>query len=328
MTFNNPSGLTCNLRLEVGGSIISRNGYSGGGGGYTFSLTTAERNLLYSKCQNSKTLTVRYVVATILNGSEQWWSWVDKTMTVVNSNPTFSNFNYADTGSVSTQLTGNNQIVIDNFNVIQITIPVANKAVANNSASMTKYRAVCGNLAAEANYSSNSDVTLSLGYIRNRTITVYAIDSRGFSTPVSKSIADWKSYSDPIIRNATVVRTGGVSRETSLTFNGTFWKTEEQYDFGAVANEIEGCNYKYKKTNESTYGNPINITPSISNGNFSFTGTIAGDEGANGFGLSNSYNIQITIKDKIRTITYDLLLGAGSPAMSVAARGSFIWFTI
>ena len=317
---SNLNGFTYNLRLEFGGTIISRNGITTHGG-YTFSLTQAERDLLYSKCPNANTLTVRYVVATLLNGNETWWSYLDRTMTVVGSNPTFSNFNYADTGTVSTQLTGNNQIVINNYNVMEINIPAANKAVATNGASMSKYRAVCGNLATEANYSSNSDVTLSLKYIKDRTITVYAIDSRGNSTPVQKSISIWKDYFDPVIRIGTVTRQNGVDTETVLNFSATFWKPTDGLDFGAVANEITECSYKYKKTNESSYGNAINITPTVSSGNISFNATIAGDEGANGFNVSSSFNIQITLKDKIRTVTYDLLLGAGSPAIAVHRNG-------
>ena len=162
---------------------------------------------------------------------------------------------------------------------------------------------------------------MSLKYIKDRTITVYAIDSRGNSTPVQKSISIWKDYFDPVIRIGTVTRQNGVDTETVLNFSATFWKPTDGLDFGAVANEITECSYKYKKTNESSYGNAINITPTVSSGNISFNATIAGDEGANGFNVSSSFNIQITLKDKIRTVTYDLLLGAGSPAIAVHRNG-------
>lgn len=324
MEFNNPGGFTCNLRLEFAGTTISRNGYTGYGGGYTFQLTNAERQLLYSKCSTSNSLTVRYVVATLINGTETWWSYYDRTMYVVQSNPTFSNFRYEDTGGISTQLTGDNQIIINNFNVTHIIIPVANKAIAKNGASMVKYRAVCGNIADEKNYSSNSDVILELPYIKNKTISVYATDSRGNSTLVSITIDsfNWKNYIDPTVSNASIARQNGVGTTTTLSFSGKIWKTQDVYDFGAVANEIVTCNYKFKKTSESEYGNPINITPTIdSNGNYNFNSTITGDIAASGFSLTDSFNVQITIEDKIRTITYNLLLGAGSPAMAIHKNG-------
>lgn len=324
MEFSNPGGLTCNLRLEFGGSIISRNGYTGTGGGYTFSLTTAERNLLYSKCSSSNTLTVRYVVATILNGTEVWWSWVDKTMYVVNSNPTFSNYTLEDTKAESLLLTGDSSIFINNYNTLQVTVSTANKATAKNGASMSRYRLVCGNKAVEANYSSSSNVTLSLSNIVNRSFTVYAIDSRGNSTAVTKSAATWKDYTNPVISSATATRTGGVSKETTLTIAGTFWNNS----FGDATNGITKCVYQFKKSNEANYGNEITITPTISGGNISFSSTITGDAGTggvDGFELLNVYNIKITIADEIRTITYEILLGAGSPGMSIAPRRSIFW---
>lgn len=316
-------GLICNLRLEFAGNIITRNGYSGYGGGYTFNLTDEERQLLYSACSSSNSLTVRYVVATLINGTETWWSYYDRTMTVVNSNPTFSNCVYEDVGGDSTQLTGNNQILINNFNVLKVTISTANKAVAKNGATMSKYRLVCGNKSVEASYNSNSDVSLILGYVTDRTFIVYAIDSRGNSTNVTKSVAEWKDYSDIVIKTGQAVRTGGVNTETTLSFEGTIWQTEEQYDFGAVENEITECTYKYKKSNANEYieGETI-ITPTISNGKFSANLLIKGDEEANGFNVRNSYNIVVTVKDKIKTSTYEILLGSGTPAIAIHRDGA------
>lgn len=222
---------------------------------------------------------------------------------------------------MSTQLTGNNQILINGYNVLKVTISTANKAVAKNSATMSKYRLVCGNKSVEASYSSTADVTLSLSYVNDRTFVVYAIDSRGNSTAITKSAEEWKDYSAIAIKSSSVARTDGVQQETTLIFEGEFWKTEELLDFGAVANEITTCQYKYKKSNESEYGEPIDITPTISENKFSFNGTIKGDAGAEGFDLSYSYNIQITVSDKIKTATYNILLGTGVPLMAMHPKG-------
>ena len=218
-------------------------------------------------------------------------------------------------------MTGNNQILINNYNVLKVTISTANKAVAKNSATMVKYRLVCGSKSVEESYSSSADVTLTLGYVTSMTFIVYAIDSRGNSTAVTKSVAEWKNYSDIVIKTGSAVRTDGVGKETTLTFEGTLWKTEEQLDFGAVANEITLCQYKYKKSNESEYGEPIDIVPNVSEGKFSFSSVIQGDAGAEGFNLSNSFNIQITVKDKIKTAIYDILLGSGTPAIAIHRNG-------
>ena len=233
--------------------------------------------------------------------------------------PTFTTFTYKDIGGVSTTLTGNNQIVINGYNVINVTIPVGNKAVANNSATMVKYRLVCGNDSVEKAYSSSSDVVLELGYITNMTFIVYAIDSRGLSTSVMSSIATdkWKNYSAIAIKSATVERTGGVGTETTLAFQGDIWNNS----FVAEKNGIVLCQYRYKKTNETAYSSYINITPTVSGNTFNFNAKIQGDLGTTGFNMSNSFNIEIKVQDKIKTATFSVLLGAGTPAMAISANG-------
>lgn len=317
MTFTNESGSIINVTLNFEGEYIVRHSISNTGS-YTFELTEAERNLLYSKCPNSNTLNVRYIIATYVDGEEKYWSVADRVMTVVNSNPVFSNFTFKDIGGVSTKLTGNNQTVINGYNVMEITVSNANKAVAQNSATIVKYRAVCGNSDVKADYSTNSDVTMELGYITNRTIIVYAIDSRGNSTAVTKSIENWKEYSNIVIKSASASRTGGVDSETRLILEGEIWNSS----FGAVSNAITDCTYKYKKTNTTEYTESnTQITTTIKDNKFTANLLIKGDLGAKGFNVQSSYNILITVTDKIRTVTFALILGTGVPAMAIHKNG-------
>lgn len=324
ITYSNPAGNAVDSLqacISLTGSeddIVYRN-ISKTGSSYTFNLTTAERNVLRN-ATSGNSRKVKFFVRTGISGTT-YYSSIERTLSIVNANPTFSNFTYKDVGSVSTQLTGNNQIVISNYNEIKITIPAGNKAVAKKGATMSKYRVVCGNKSAEASYSSSSDINLTLSYVTNRTFTVYAIDSRGNSTAVTKSVAEWRNYSDIAIKTGTAERTGGVGKETKLIFEGTFWKTEEQLDFGAVANEITLCQYRYKKSNESNYSEPVSITPIISNDKFSFSSIIKGDLDTEGFNISNSFNIEITVKDKIKTSVYNVLLGTGIPAIAIHKNG-------
>jgi hypothetical protein len=234
--------------------------------------------------------------------------------------PTFANFTYRDELKESINLTGNNQIIINNYNNIKIIIPSEYKASGNNSASIKKYRAVCGNLADEQPYSDDSEVILNLGCIKDRTITVYAIDSRDVSTPALMSISNdnWKEYTDILIHSALMERTDGIGTTVTLKFQGTIWDNT----FGKEDNEITSCKYRYKKSNEIDYTvEPIDIIPIRTEDSFSFNSTIQGDIGTNGFNASNSFNVQIIISDKIRTTTYETLLGAGTPAMAIHPNG-------
>ncbi len=319
MTFSNESGSVINARLEVGGVSIQRNGISNTGS-YSFVLTEAERNLLYSKCSNSNYLTVRYVIATVVGGVETYWHFIDRTMTVTNSNPTFSNFIYKDVGASSTKLTGNSQIIINGYNVVQVIIPIDNKAIAKNGATIVKYRAVCESKSNEMEYSESTNVILELRDITNRNITVYAIDSRGNSTEVTKSISteNWKDYKNIIIKTASVSRINGVGSETKLKLEGEIWNNS----FGTKNNEITECTYKYKKTSEKNYPEEtLNFTTNITNNKFSADVLIKGDLDTNGFDVQNTYNIMITVKDNISISTFDLILGTGIPAIAIHKNG-------
>lgn len=293
------------------------------GSSYTFSLTETERNILRN-ATTSNSRTVLFYVKTTISGTT-FYSTLTKTFSIVNGNPVFSTCTYEDTGGISTNLTGDNQIIIKGFNDVDVIISTANKASAKKGASMVKYRAVCGNLISEENYSSNSDVILNLPYIQERTITIYALDSRGNSTavPIYIENSNWKDYFDPVIRTGSIARQNGVNTQTTLTFTGNIWKTDDEYDFGAVDNSIIQCYYQYKKTTDSSYGTAINITPTLnSNGSFSFSSLINGDLGSTGFTLSDSFNVRIYVQDATaKSYTYDLLLGVGSPGIAIHKNG-------
>jgi len=326
MEFTNSSGATVNLYLEVGNNTIRRNGITGSGG-YTFRLTEEERTLLYSLCPNSNKLIVRYVVATLVNGVATYWDFVDKTMTVVNSNPVFSNCEYRDNGTVSTQLTGDNQTIINGYNNLQVIISPANRAIAKNGAKMDKYRLVCGNKSVEAPYSETSDVILEIGYVDSMTFMVYAIDSRKNSpNPVTKTFATWKDYFKPKITEGSAVRTEQVNSETRLTFSGKFWNDcfGDVNNPEAVHNKITTCKYEYKKTTDSEYiEGETDLILDISGDVFSASLLIAGDAEMEGFEITNSYNIRVIVSDEIgwTPATYDILLGAGKPGIAFHRNG-------
>ena len=304
------SSFTHRLDILFNGTTVRT--MTGIGASYTWNTTE-----LYSIIPTLNKADGRMILTTYNGSTTIGTSYATFTANVVNSNPTFSNFEYEDIKNESLALTGNNQYLINNYNTLKVIISTSNKATPKNSATMSKYRLVCGNKSVEANYSSSENVEMTLENVTNMTFTVYAIDSRGNSTTITKSATEWKDYKYPVISSATATRTGGVSKETTLSFEGTL----DTLNFGAESNTITSCQYKYKKSNEAQYSSPISITPTISNGQFSFNSTIVGDLGAEGFNLSNTFNIQIIVADKIKTVTYNVLLGSGSPAMAIHPDG-------
>ena len=182
-------------------------------------------------------------------------------------------------------------------------ISTANKAIAQKGATMNKYRLVVGSKQIDVDYSDSSDVNLELENIDNNVFTVYAIDSRNNSTAKQISPEEYIDYFKPYITSPipTATRTSGIDSETTLSFNGKFFNDS----FGAVNNSLT-ITYEYKKTNESTWtSGTTTLTPTIDGNDFSFSGLIAGDLGANGFDQQYSYNIRLIVTDEITSIIYD-----------------------
>lgn len=319
ITYTNPGGFRINARLEFGGEVIRRDNISNTGS-YTFDLTESERTLLRQKCTGNS-MTVREVIATCIGGTtETNWSWQDKTMTMVNANPIFSNFTFADINATTLALTGNNQNIIRNYSNVQVIISTTDKATAIKEATMNKYRFTCGdkNAPEAMTYSSDSSVTGTITEVPNGTFNVYATDSRNNSTLVTKLANEVINYTPLTKGNIDVVRSNGVSEETILTLSGKI----DLVDFGDVVNSIQMAKYRYKTTDSSNWSNYINITLTVdANGNFSFEDGIDGDEGALGFNISNSYNIEVLIEDELSSITYTDTLNSGIPNIALHKNG-------
>lgn len=281
---------------------------------YTFNLTDAERKVL-RQAAKTNSLSVMFFIRTTYGQS--YHSTVARTMSIVNANPTFSNFTYQDTDSTTLALTGNNQTIIKGYSNVKGIVSAANKASPKKEASMSKYRLSIGEKTAEVAYSSSAEVSTSISDVTTNSFTMYAIDSRGNSTPKTITAANYINYAPIKITSITVLRTNSVTSETTLKFSGTVWNGS----FGSVTNVITSCSYRYKLSTASSWTTgATTITPTKSGGTFSFTGIIKGDLGASGFNIDNSYNIQVLIADKLtnnHNNPASFTLGPGTPAMAI-----------
>lgn len=282
---------------------------------YTWSAAQILSMLQYIKTSNSSSIKI----GIITYGNAEYYSEKVGTLNVVNSNPIFSNFTYQDTNNATTALTGNNQIIIKGYSNVKGIISTANKAIAQNSATMSKYRFIIGDIQKEANYSSDSEVGITISKANNNVFNMYAIDSRGNSTLKTISPRTYKAYSNINIKSAVAQRqNNGIGSSVVLTFAGDIWNNS----FGSVQNEITSCIYKYKKTNSNTWlTGKTNIMPEVKGQSYSKSVLIKGDKGAEGFEVNSSYNVQIIIKDKLSTYTYELLIGTGTPGIAITAKG-------
>lgn len=313
--WTNPSGATTSLKLYKTDATTLV--YDVGKVTGTSKSITPTASKIYALIPNSNTIKLRYVLTTTING-KSYTNYKDCTFKVTNSNPIFSEFTYQDTNATTIALTGDNQIIVNNYSNVKATISTKNKAIPKNSATMKSYKLACGTKNISKDYSGSADVELSINKADSSTITVYATDSRGNSTSKSKT-ATYKNYSDLAITKLIATRQqNGVGSAVLLEFQGTYWNNS----FGAVTNAISKCIYQYKlvSSNAWTTGT-TKLSYSANSGKFSGSMLINGDLGTDGFNISNAYNIRLQMTDKLVTKAVDITLPSGTPGLAIAKKG-------
>lgn len=312
ITWNKPNTTNCTLSLKLcktdNNTIIDYGTVTN----TTEKTVTPTASKIYALTPNSIKYTARYILTTTSNG-KSYTNSKDFTFTVTNSNPTFTNFNYADTNNKTITLTGNNQILIKGYSNNSIMIEEQDRAIAKNSASMLSYKVVQGSKSDTKPYSGSSGVLMSISNVDSPTMIVSATDSRSLSTSIQKT-AIFKNYSDVVIKSVNATRgNNGVGESVTLAFNGSFWND----NFGAVTNAIKSVTYQYKETSSNEWSNATALIPTITNSDFNGSISIQGDKGANGFSVEKSFNIRLTVTDELSTKIFDTILGSGTPAMAI-----------
>lgn len=309
VTWSNPSNadLTLKLTKEDGTTVINYGTITGTALGITPTAST-----LYALIPNASSITLRYVISTTKN-EKTYSSYKDVVFTVANSNPTFTTFTYADTNSTIIGLTGSNQILVSGYSNVKAMVAAANKAIAKNGATMKNYKLLVGDKSVIADYNDSATVIMEVKNVSSGIIDVYASDSRGLSTKVSKSVTI-KDYKPIQIINFEAVRENNVGKTVTLKFDAEFWNES----FGSVANSITSCKYRFKTTEDSEYIDGTTALTYTINGN-KISGNIAvqGDLGAEGFSISESFNIDLIIEDKLSSDKESVIVGSGTPGMAI-----------
>ena len=294
VSFSNPSGAKLQFKIEAGGnvSLITRDNVSNASSPYTFTLTEAERNSLRALCPNSNTLSVRFTVGTYnSSGTVVNWSYVDKTMTITNANPTISGAAYADTNSATIAITGDNQKIIQNNSIVQLTFA---SLAALKYATLKKIQVTINGVPVAQNLSgsSASNVTISFGKINvssDINAEIVLTDSRDNTTAMSVSI-DMEAWSKPsaII---TCARINNYEDDTQLNVNA---------DISSLnGNNVATIQYQYKQADGSTWSALTTIQ----------------DEVTTTFSIDNTeeWNVRVIVADLLGSATYNLTVERGIP---------------
>lgn len=296
ITYSNPAGnsvtsLEAYIQNQAGTvSYADLRSISKTGTSYTFNLTDQERTALRNATPNSNTMTVKFVIKTVIGGTA-YYSTLDKTLTIVNANPTISSRTYKDTNSTTTAITNNNQVIIQNTSTAQFTFTTITSlkgatlsSVAVTINGVTKSSSLSG--------SSVASKTLNFGTINsssNLNASIVVTDSRGNKKTYTKAITIWAwSLPTAII---TCQRKNNFYSETDINVNA---------DYSSLSNHNQiTIKYQYKKTTASSWSSQTTLQDNVP---ATFT-------------IDNNYawNVKVIVTDLLGTTTYNLFVDKGTP---------------
>ena len=287
ITFTNPAGFNINAFMKVGDNDIVNITHIPSTGTYTFDLTTAQRNQLRQLC-TEQTLTVRVGIRTEnSSGTIIGGSYKDKTMTLINAEPTFTAA-YEDTNATTLAITQDDQQIIRNNSTLVINIT---NAEAKKYATLSSLKAII-NGATFFGTLNGTTGTINVGTLNLSSETVASVilaDSRGFETTndLTLEILDWTLPTGII----------DLARQNNF-YTDTDIKVDANYSSLDNKNTIT-IKVRSKKVEDSTYGSYTNLQDNV-------TATLQ---------LDNNYqwDVQVLVEDKIGSTTYNLTIDRGIP---------------
>lgn len=290
---------------NLSGTIASNVGTS-----YTWTLPTS----FYSQIPSANSGTGTITCITYSGSTEVGRKSISFTAKVTNSNPSTFDFIFADiggmtpNGNITVNLTGDDSKIIKGYS--SLFLMITSEATAKNSSSISYYQVENQ----KVNIGTINPVQFQIDNYSKNTISVIVVDSRGNSTTVTKQIDNFINYQELLKSNISLSRSdNGVGEFVNLKFGGIFWND----NFGVVQNELS-ISYKFKKTSSSTYiVGETTIVPTLNGNSFEFDNLISGDTEQKGFDINDSYDFVVEVSDKINTIIFTNILGAGSPAIAI-----------
>lgn len=291
---NSVSSLQACISLTGANDDIAYRDISKTGTEYTFNLTDAERKVLRDACITANSRKVTFFVRTIIGGNT-FYSTSEKTLSIVNANPTFgdSNISYQDSNSSIVNITGNNQHIVQNQSNLKVTL---SSATAKKSASIVKY---------EVTFNGNTKTLTEAGTIdygkvnlsSNSSVSIKVTDSRGNTATGKKTITilGWTTPSAVI----SASRVNNYEDETKLKVAVTISSVNSK-------NSISSIKYHYKQAGTTNYSEYISLTNNTET-------TLELDK-------MYAFDFQVVITDKFGSTTYNFVIATGTPIMFVDTK--------
>lgn len=271
--------------------IISYRDIEINGTSYTFELTSSERTALRDACPNSNTLTVYFIIKSIMNG-ETFYSKKQVTMSIVNANPEIVNAEYYDTNADTIAVTDDPTKIVQALSTVEFKFGLLN---ALKSATLSNISITINGITESVSLSgvSQSNVIKLFGSINVSSglpATVDVEDSRGNHTTldINLNIYGWSVPTGAI----NLARINNFETDCTL-------KVQANYSSIAGQNSVT-ITYQTKKVTDADYGSEVTIQ----------SDTIYIVQ------LDNAYewNVRVKIVDAFGgTTTYNISVGKGIP---------------
>lgn len=240
-------------------------------------LTTADKAALYAKMGKYSEIVVLYVIRTTYTDGSADYRTKAAYFSIANPEPTLSP-TVKDTNSRTVALTGNSANFIKYFSNAQITVGAAGRKGAT-----IEYRTIKNGNQFLDDYTSD---TATLNAIESNTFYLSATDSRGATTQAAKTVT-----LVPYVKLTNILTTEPLDAQGNLKFtisgkyyDGSFGKVNNTLE---VEYTIKDSNGTPKATSESGWVKLGTVTPTVNDGNYSYSYTITG--------LNHSEQYELTV---------------------------------
>ena len=311
LKFTNYGVFNVRVKLEAGGNnqLITRD-ISKTATSYTFNLTETERDKLRALCPNSNSLSVTETVCAMNGNTELSSSYKSYTMTIVNGNPTFSNFTYKDTNTTVTNVIGTDQALVKGVSTLQATISATNKMTTKKKATAKNYVATIDDKNVSKNYST-SDIVFDLGKINSagtKRLNIRAYDSRNNSALAYKDITVY-DYNAPVL-NITSTRLNNFENQTTLTVEGSISSLKVN---NVEKNALQSVKYRYREAGGS-WNNYVTLTPTVDVNKFTCPDVILSLDN------TNAYEFEVVVTDKLSSTTKNSSVDVGKSIFTISSN--------
>lgn len=302
----NPLGRSCTI------SVIGDNGVEYNGGTITGTSISPFnnddwKNNWYKSLPKKKQGTYKARLVCSTGNVDQISSAVEYYLNTSDSefNPTFPADNIISiANTLHTDIAGANKFIKNHNKLTGIIKPMVGKRFADVTTGYYNISA-SGLSTVKKNYSS-SNIAFELGNMSYDTFNVTAVDGRGFTTTVSKTI-DLVDYNNPGINAFKIIRQNGIGNKAIIHFEGSYtnWKGLSK------TNAIQSIKYKIGASG-TWKALPASAKLINTNGAWVLDATLDDT-----FETTSQYDLYLQVKDLLETVEF------GSYTVSTA--DAFVW---